>query len=116
MHHIHASDVAGVFLAAIRAGKVSFGEGFRAVSPAAVTLYEYATQVAQWFGREADLRFESFDVWKRNVSDQDTAATHEHIFRSPSCSMEKAKRLFGFTPGYTSFDAIRECIASFGLL
>lgn len=33
LHHVHAADVAGVFLAAIRAGEPSFGQGFHAVSP-----------------------------------------------------------------------------------
>jgi len=115
LHHVHASDVAGVFLAAIKAGKPSFGEGFHAVSPAAVTLYGYAIEAATWFGKEASLRFEPFDEWKKHFCEADVAETHEHIFRSPSCSMEKAKRVLDFTPKYSSYDAIRECIASLGL-
>jgi len=116
LHHVHASDVAGVFFAAIKAGKPSYGEGFHAVSPAAVTLFGYAVEAAKWFGKEAFLRFEPFDEWKKNFSETDAETTHEHIYRSPSCSMEKAKRVLDFTPGHTSFEAIRECIASFDLI
>jgi len=114
LHHVHASDVAGVFMAAIKAGKPAFGEGFHAVSPAAVTLYGYAVEVAGWFSKEARLLFEPFDKWKNHFSDSDAEATLEHIHRSPSCSMEKAHRLLGFTPEFTTYEAVRECIASFG--
>ena len=116
LHHVHASDIAGVFFAAIKAGQPAFGEGFHAVSDAAVTLYGYASEAARWFGREALLKFEPFDEWKNRVSAEDAADTYEHIRRSPNCSMEKAKRLLNFSPKYSTFDAVRECIASFGLL
>jgi len=41
--------------------------------------------------------------------------TKEHIERSPSASMEKARNELGFIPKHTTFAAVRECIASFGL-
>lgn len=114
LHHVHAEDVAGVFLAAINAGKPSFGQGFHATSSRAVTLWGYAMEVAGWYGKQADLRFEPFDEWKNRVSEEEAAATFTHISHSPSCSMEKAKRLLGFEPNHTSYEAIKECISSFG--
>lgn len=116
LHHVHAKDVAGVFLAAIRAGEKAFGEGFHAVSPRAVTLYGYAQEAARWFGREADIALEPFEVWKKRMSEKDAAATLEHITHSPNGSMEKAARVLGFAPEYSSLDAVRECIASLGVL
>jgi len=116
LHHVHASDVAGVFYAAIKTGQPSFGEGFHAVSPAAVTLYGYATQVAVWFMKDPLLFYEPFEDWKNRVSESDAATTLEHILRSPSCSMEKTRRILGYTPAYTTIEAVRDCISSFGLL
>lgn len=115
LHHVHAADVAGVFRAAIAAGKASFGEGFHAVSPRAVTLRGYAREAASWYGKEADLRFEPFDAWKERFAPADADATLTHILHSPCCSMDKAKELLGFAPRYTSFEAVRECVGSFGL-
>jgi len=116
LHHVHANDVAGVFFAAIKTGKPAFGEGFHAVALRAVTLYGYASEVARWYEREADIRFEPFDIWKKRVSEADAAMTYEHIERSPNCSMQKAKAVLDFTPVHTTYEAVRECIASFGLL
>ena len=116
LHHVHAKDVAGVFLAAVKAGERAYGEGFHAVSPRAVTLYGYAQEAARWFGREADIALEPFETWKKRMSERDAAATLEHIAHSPNGSMEKAERMLGFAPEYSSLDAVRECIASLGVL
>jgi len=115
LHHVSAEDVAGVFLAAIGTGKPAFGEGYHAVSPRAVTLSGYAQEVAGWYGKEADLRYEPFGIWKDRVTSEDAGMTKEHIERSPSVSMEKARNELGFIPKRTTFAAVRECIASFGL-
>jgi len=115
LHHVHAQDVAGVFLAAIRAGKAAFGEGYHAVSPRAVSLSGYAEEAAGWFGKKADIRYEPFDTWKARVTPGDALMTKEHIERSPSVSMEKARAELGFVPKHTTYEAVRECIASFGL-
>jgi nucleoside-diphosphate-sugar epimerase len=110
VHHVHANDVAGVFRAAIRAGGPSYGHPFHAVSTGAVTLRGYAQEVASWFGMEANLVFKPFDEFSNDVSEADANSTYEHIWRSSNHSMEKAKRLLGFTPGYSSFEAVKESL------
>ncbi|MDW7658698.1 MAG: NAD-dependent epimerase/dehydratase family protein [Bacillota bacterium] len=110
LHHVHAADVAGVMAAAIEAGSLSFGQGFHAASPAALTLAGYAREVAAWFGRQADLSFQPYETWAKSISDEDAAATYDHISRSPNASMEKARRMLGFTPRYTSLQAIRAAV------
>jgi nucleoside-diphosphate-sugar epimerase len=115
IHHVHAADVAGVFMAALKAGKAAFGEGFHAVSPRALSLRGYAAAAAAWYGKKAELRFEPYDAWKTRFSSQDAETTLTHILHSPSGSMEKAKQLLGFRPAYTSLEAVRECLRSFGL-
>lgn len=110
VHHVHAADVAGVFMAAIHAGGVSFGQGFHAVSTGALTLAGYARAVAGWYGREANLRFLPLDEWKTHIDPAQAAMTEDHIRHSPNASMEKARRLLGFTPRYTSLQAVREAL------
>lgn len=115
VHHVHASDVAGVFFAAIKAGKPAFGEGFHAVSPRAVTLRGYAEEAASWFGKTAKLEFLPYDEWKTKGFDEEQQFfTWDHAQHSPSASMQKAKELLGFAPKYTSYEAIKECLRSFG--
>jgi len=116
LHHVAAQDVAGVFRAAIAAGKPAFGEGFHAVSPRATTLRGYAIEAASWFGQEAELRFAPFDEWSRMVEPWQAAQTLEHITRSPSCSSAKAESVLGYRASVTSYEAVKDCLASFGLL
>ena len=116
LHHVHAEDVAGVFFAAIQTGKSAYGEGFHAVSPRAVTLTGYAREAASWYGKEADLAYEPYETWKARGPAEDAASTLTHMLHSPSGSMEKAKRLLDFVPKHTSYEAVRECLQSFGEL
>lgn len=110
VHHVHAIDVAGVFRAAIQSGSPSYGQSFHAVSTGAVTLRGFAKKVGSWFGKEANLVFKPFDEFRKDVAEADANETYEHILRSPNHSMEKAKRLLGFTPSYSSFEAVKESL------
>ncbi len=111
VHHVHADDVAQVFMAAIANWGGSVGESFHAVSPAAVTLRGYAEAMAAWFGKEPSLTFLPWEDWKTGVSENEATATREHIARSPSCSIAKAQGLLGYRPRYTSFAAVQEAVA-----
>ncbi len=110
IQHVHAADVAGMFLAAIRNHSVAIGESFHAVADGAMTLRGYAEGVAGSFGQEARLTFLPWDEWRRTVSERDAAATYDHIAHSPHCSMEKAARLLGFRPRYSALEATLEAI------
>jgi nucleoside-diphosphate-sugar epimerase len=111
VHHVHADDVAQVFMKAIETRSVSVGESFHAVSPAAVSLRGYAEAMAAWFGQEAKLTFLPWPEWKAaQANEADANATWEHIARSPSCSIAKAERLLGYRPRYTSFEAVQEAV------
>lgn len=110
LHHVHADDVAQVFVAAISSWSASAGESFHAVSPRPVTLRGYAEAVAGWFGREAHLRFLPWDQWAAGLDEKLSGMTKDHILHSPNCSIEKARRLLGFEPRYTSLEAIREAV------
>jgi len=110
VHHVHADDVAQVFMQAIARWSASVGEAFHAVSPQALTLRGYAEAMAAWFGREADLAFLPFESWKQKETEENATATWEHIARSPSCSIAKAERLLGYRPRYSSLAAVEEAV------
>ena len=112
VHHVHADDVAALVMAAIGNWRASTGESFNAVSGAALTLRGFAEGMAAWFGRTPDLVFRPFEAWGETQSEVDRTATWEHIARSPNCSMEKARRLLGFTPRYGSLEAVQEAVAA----
>ena len=113
VHHVHADDVAQVFMQAIFNRSAAIGEAFNAVSPAAVTLKGYAEAMAAWFGKEAKLTFLPFAEWKaKQTRPEDAAATWEHVYRSPCHSIEKGQRLIGYAPRYSSLQAVQEAVTA----
>lgn len=111
LHHVHADDVARVFELALANPEASVGESFNAVSPAAHTLRGFCRAVASWFGREPRLNYLPWPEWKETVDEQAAKETWEHIRHSPVGSIEKARRLLGFSPRYSSTGAVRESLA-----
>jgi nucleoside-diphosphate-sugar epimerase len=111
VHHVHADDVAQMFMRAIANWSSAVGEAFHTVSPAAVSLRGYAEAMAAWFGQKPNLVFLPWPEWKARQSEEEATATWEHIFRSPSSSIAKAQRLLGYQPRYTSFEAVFESVS-----
>jgi nucleoside-diphosphate-sugar epimerase len=110
VHHVHADDVAQSFYQAMINRSTAIGESFHVVSPAALTLRGYAEELAAWFGRKAVLRFLPWEAWKQTVTNEDAAATWDHIAHSPNCSIGKARRLIEYHPRYTSLEAVKESV------
>ena len=110
VHHVHADDVAQGFERALTHWRAAVGEAFHLVSPRALTLRGYAEAVSGWFGREAALEYAPFEAWRTGVLAEDAQATWEHIARSPNISTEKARRALGYTPRYSSLEAVREAL------
>lgn len=110
IHHVHADDVAQAFVQALANRAAAIGESFHVVSPAALTLVGYAETVAEWYGREAQIRFLPWEEWRKTVSEKDAGVTWDHIARSPNCSIEKARWLLAYRPRYRSLEAIREAL------
>jgi nucleoside-diphosphate-sugar epimerase len=112
VHHVHADDVAQALVCALAHRDAAIGQSFHVVSPAALTLRGFAQTVASWFGREAQLAFLPWEEWKQGVNVRDARVTWDHIAHSPSCSIEKARRLLDYRPRYRSGDAVREALDS----
>jgi nucleoside-diphosphate-sugar epimerase len=112
LHHVHADDVAQMFMLCLANWSASVGQSFWAVSPQALTLRGYAQAVAGWWSREARLRCVPFEQWKGTVSERHAETTWGHLLRSSSLSIAKAQRLLGYQPRYSSLQALYECVAS----
>lgn len=110
VHHVHASDVAQAFVRAIAHRDAAIGESFHVVSPAAMTLRGYAERMAAWFGQSARLRYLPWEEWRQHFTEREAAHTWDHIAHSPNCSIEKARRLLGYEPRYTSLAAVQEAV------
>lgn len=110
VHHVHADDVAQLIVRAIDSRTAAIGESFHAVSSAALTLRGYAEAMFRWFGHQPRLSFATFDEWAKSQDPDEAKATWEHIFRSPNCSIDKARRLVGYAPRYTSLEAVQEAV------
>ncbi|UFU06425.1 NAD-dependent epimerase/dehydratase family protein [Ruania halotolerans] len=110
VHHVHADDVAQIFERAIHGWGAAVGEAFNAVSPQAVNLRGYAEHMYRWFGREPRIEFQPFEQWRTTQEPGDVEATLDHIGRSPSHSIEKARRLLGHVPRYSTFATIEEAV------
>jgi nucleoside-diphosphate-sugar epimerase len=110
VHHVHADDVAQIFMQALARRSAAVGESFHVVSPAALTLRGYAEAVAGWFGQPAKLRFLPWPEWKASVSEKHANATWDHIAHSPCCSIAKAQALLDYRPRYSSLQAVYEAV------
>ncbi len=110
VHHVHADDVAQIFMRAIEFRSTSIGESFHAVSPAALTLRGYAEAMADWLGEPARLQFLPWEAWCGKVSEEEAQATWDHIAHSPNCSIAKAQRLINYQPRYGSLQAVQEAV------
>ena len=110
VHHVHADDVAQVFMKSINNWSSAVGESFHAVSSQALTLRGFAEAVYGWFGQEPDLAFLPWEEWRKTVSENHANATWDHIAHSPNASIEKGRRLLGYEPRYTSLQAVKESV------
>jgi nucleoside-diphosphate-sugar epimerase len=111
VHHVHADDVAQAFELALSHADVARGNAYNVVSERAMTLRGIAAAVAGWFGREAELRFLPFEEFRARTTPELAEASWEHIVRSHSMSIDKARRDLGYAPRYTTTRAIAEGLA-----
>lgn len=110
VHHVHADDVAQAFQQAMRNWSNSVGESFHVTSARALSLRGYAETIARWFGQQAQLKFLPWEEFRKTVSSQEANATWDHIAHSPNVSIDKARKLLGYEPRYSSLQAVQESV------
>lgn len=110
VHHVHADDVAQAFELALARPDHAVGEAFHVVSPAPMRLRDYAEAMYAHFGQVPRLEFLPWEEWKHTVTEQEAAATWDHIAHSPYGSIAKARERLGYAPRYSSLEAVIEAI------
>ena len=106
LHHVHAADIAALAMACLENPDVSCGEAFHATSKQALTLRGFAELLYEHFGNKPNIRYEPLKEFLGMLSEGDASESYAHVSRSPACSMEKAEKLLGFVPRYSSIDTV----------
>ncbi|WP_432502665.1 NAD-dependent epimerase/dehydratase family protein [Kineococcus arenarius] len=109
LHHVHADDVAQAFELALHRRSRAVGESFHVVSERALTVRGLAAAVAGWFGREPVLRHVGWEEF-RELAGEHAQASWEHLSRSHSASIAKARALLGYAPRFTSQAAVADSV------
>jgi nucleoside-diphosphate-sugar epimerase len=110
LNHVHADDVAQAFELAL-SRPAAVGASFHVVAEQAMTLRGLATGVAGWFGRQPVLEFVDWDEFTRQVGPDNAEGTREHTMRSIAASIDRARKILGYEPRYTSLEALHEALA-----
>ncbi len=109
LHHVHADDVAQAFERALTRPE-AVGSSFHVVSEQAMTLRGLAAGAAAWFGREPNLEFVDWPEFERRVGAEHAEATREHVGRSIAASIDRARAVLGYSPRYSSLEALHEAV------
>lgn len=107
MHHVHGDDVAQVFELALAQPSDSIGQVFSAVGPYALTMKACCRAVAGLFGMEPNIAHCSLEDLSGHAS---YSCIKGHVEESVVASCEKAERLLGYRPRYTTEDIYAECV------
>jgi nucleoside-diphosphate-sugar epimerase len=77
-----------------------------------MTLRAYAEAMFRHFGQTPRLDFLPWEEWRHTVTEDEAAATWDHIAHSPHGSIEKARQKLGYVPRYSSLEAVIESISA----
>jgi len=109
LNHVHADDVAQAFERALTR-PAAIGASFHVVAEQAVTCRGLATGVAAWFGREPVLDLVDWAEFEQRVGAAHAAVTLDHIERGIAASIERSRSALGYSPRYSSLEALHESL------
>ena len=113
LHHVHADDVAQVFMNSITHRDQALGESFHAVSSESITLFGYAQALYRLFGKEPKISLLPWEEWCRHTNNKELSDhTYYHIARSGTFSIEKGRRLIEYHPRHAVLEAIEVSVKS----
>ena len=110
LHHVHADDVAQIFERAIVCREAALGQSFSAAAPYPLSLVGCCEAVAALFGRKPNLEFVPLAELEKILGERNFGIVTEHVAHSPCASIEKARRLLGHQPRYTTEQIYREVV------
>lgn len=111
LHHVHADDVAQMFERSVLRRQAALGEAFSTVAPYALTLLGCCECVATLFGKKPNIEFVPLAQLQEILGEKPFATTKTHVEHSPCAAIDKAKRLLGYQPRYTTEQIYHECLA-----
>jgi nucleoside-diphosphate-sugar epimerase len=109
LNHVHADDVAQAFERALTR-PAAIGSSYHVVAEQAMTCRGLAAGVAGWFGREPLLDFVEWSEFEHRVGPTYAASTRDHIERSVAACIVRARSVLGYTPRYSSLEALYESL------
>lgn len=110
MAHVHADDVAQAFALAVAARGTVNGEDFFVTAADALNVRGYAELGASWFGQAAKLETVTWPQFWELTDTEHARTSWEHLWRSQVCSIDRARRLLGYTPEYTAAQTVLEAV------
>lgn len=115
VHHVHSFDLAQIICGCIKNQDVANGEAFIAVAEHAMTLKAICENLYEYYGNKPNLRFVEWQEFCDVVGEENAKDSYDHVFHSPCCTVEKAKKLLGVKIKYSIMDIFREYIEFQGL-
>ncbi|MBE7025359.1 MAG: NAD-dependent epimerase/dehydratase family protein [Ruminococcaceae bacterium] len=110
LHHVHSADIAHLIGVCLSNPEKANGETFHATTEKAVTMAGMAAALYAYYGHEPKMEYVRLEELQKLLAPNDFLNTIRHMMFSSHCSMEKAKRVFGFTPAYTTLDTILDAL------
>jgi nucleoside-diphosphate-sugar epimerase len=110
MAHVHADDVAQAFELAVDNRDAAAGEDFFITAADALNVRGYARLGASWFGKDAELESVSWEQFRAGLDEEHAEKSWEHLVRSHYFTIEKARRLLGYTPQHTAAETVLESV------
>lgn len=115
LQHVHAYDLAQIIYACIKKQEIANGEAFIAVAEKAMTLKAICENLYRHYGKTPNLRFVEWKEFCDIVGEGPANDSMDHMFHSPCCSVEKAKKLLGVEIKYSIMDIFYEYLAYQGM-
>jgi nucleoside-diphosphate-sugar epimerase len=109
LHHVHADDVAQAFERALTR-PAAIGSSFHVVAEQSMTCRGLAEGAANWFGREPVLDLVDWSEFERRTDPAHAAATRDHIERSITASIARARDVLGYAPRFSSLETLHESL------
>lgn len=110
LHHVHSADIARLIGVCLKNPEKSNGETFHATTEKAVTMAGFAEALYRHYGHEPKIEYKRLEELEKLLGANDYLNTTRHMMFSSHCSMEKAKKVLGFVPEYTTLSTVLDAL------
>lgn len=115
LQHVHAYDLAQIIYGCIKNQEIANGEAFIAVAEHAMTNKAICEQLYAHYNQKPNLRFVEWQEFCTLVGETQADISKDHMFHSPCCTVEKAKKLLGVEMKYSIMDIYYEYLSYQGM-